>query len=108
MSNRHQENSMSDSKEQQPGQDGGQQSTQGQPGQPDQPVQAGGQDNRSDALLPGDDGFEDGRFDVAEEVSLDQNSDSARRIGQAPDGIADALPDALKTPPATQPVPDKS
>ena len=69
---------------------------------------AGGQDNRSDNLLPGDGGAEDGRFDVAEEVSLDQNSDQARRIGQAPDGIADALPDALKTPPATQPVPDKS
>lgn len=96
---------MSDSKEQQPGQDGGQQSNQGQPGQQ---VAAGGQDNRSDALLPGEDGAEDGRFDVAEEVSLDQNSDTARRIGHAPDGIADALPDALKTPPATQPVPDKS
>jgi len=95
---------MSDSKEQQPGQDG-QQST---PGQPGQPATAGGQENRSDGLLPGDDGFEDGRFDVAEEVSLDQNSDTARRIGQAPDGIADALPDTLKTPPATQPVPDKS
>jgi len=77
------------------------------------PVAGGGQDNRSDNLLPGEDGAEDGRFDVAEEVSLDQHSDSARHIGQAPgdqavgDGIAETLPDALKTPPATQPVPGK-
>jgi len=93
---------MSDSKQTQAGADADQTST------PGQPTPAGGQDNRSDALLPGDEGAEDGRFDVAEEVSLDQNSDTARRIGQAPDGIADALPDALKTPPATQSVPDKS
>lgn len=39
---------------------------------------------RSDNLLPADDG-EDDRFDVAEEVNLDQQSDSARRIGQAPE-----------------------
>lgn len=72
------------------------------------PIPAGGQDNRSDNLLPGDDGAEDGRFDVAEEVSLDQQSDTARRIGQAPsEGIAEALPEALKTPVASQQVPDK-
>ena len=47
----------------------------------DVPVPAGGQDNRSDNLLPGDEGAEDGRFDVAEEVNLDQHSDEARRIG---------------------------
>jgi hypothetical protein len=105
MSNRHQETSMSDSNQQKSSQGAQQKAPQG----PDQSQPAaGGQDNRSDNLLPGDDGAEDGRFDVAEEVSLDQNSDQARRIGQAPDGIADALPDALKTPPATQPVPDKS
>jgi hypothetical protein len=74
----------------------------------DKPVPAGGQEQRSDNLLPGEEGAEDGRFDVAEEVSLDQHSDEARRIGQGPsDGIADALPDALKTPVASQPVPDK-
>lgn len=83
------------------------------------PVAGGGQDNRSDNLLPGEDGAEDGRFDVAEEVSLDQQSDSARHIGQVSggplpsgqtpsEGIADTLPDALKTPPASQPVPGKS
>jgi len=73
------------------------------------PVPAGGQDNRSDNLLPGDEGAEDGRFDVAEEVSLDQHSDEARRIGQAPSqGIADAVPEALRTPVPSQQVPDKS
>ena len=75
----------------------------------DVPVTAGGQDNRSDNLLPGDEGAEDGRFDVAEEVNLDQHSDEARRIGQAPSqGIADAVPEALRTPVPSQQVPDKS
>jgi len=82
------------------------------PEQPDRkpgvPVPAGGQDTRSDNLLPGHEGAEDGRFDVAEEVSLDQHSDEARRIGQAPSqGIADALPESLKTPVPSQQVPDK-
>lgn len=71
------------------------------------PVPAGGQDQRSDNLLPGVEGFEDGRFDIAEEVSLDQHSDQARQIGQAPNGIADAIPEALKTPVPSQKVPDK-
>jgi len=75
----------------------------------DAPVPAGGEDNRADNLLPGDEGAADGRFDVAEEVSLDQHSDKARRIGQGPSqGIADALPEALKTPIPSQQVPDKS
>ncbi|BDT59283.1 hypothetical protein MasN3_27770 [Massilia varians] len=72
------------------------------------PVAGGGQDQRSDNLLPGSEGAEDGRFDVAEEVSLDQHSDEARRVGQLPEnGIADALPDALKTPVPSQGVPEK-
>lgn len=75
----------------------------------DAPVSAGGQDSRSDNLLPGEEGAEDGRFDVAEEVNLDQQSDEARHIGQAPSqGIADALPEALRTPVPSQQVPDKS
>lgn len=74
----------------------------------DAPVPAAGQDNRSENLLPGDEGAQDGRFEVAEEVSLDQHSDEARRIGQAPSqGIADALPESLKTPVPSQKVPDK-
>lgn len=98
---------MSDTSQQKTGQGAEQKAPQSAP------VAGGGQDNRSDNLLPGEDGAEDGRFDVAEEVSLDQHSDSARHIGQAPDnqavgdGIAETLPDALKTPPATQPVPGK-
>ncbi len=72
------------------------------------PVAGGGQEQRSDNLLPGEEGAEDGRFDVAEEVSLDQHSDEARRVGQAPaNGIADSLPDALKTPVPSQQVPGK-
>jgi len=43
----------------------------------------GGQQNRSENLLPADDA-DDGRYDVAEEVSLDQQSDASRRVGQAP------------------------
>jgi hypothetical protein len=58
---------------------------------PDQPHPAGnapakpGQDGaaaRSDSLLPAG-SSDDGRFDVAEEVNLDQQSDQARRVGQA-------------------------
>lgn len=53
-------------------------------------------ENRSENLLPGD-GSDDGRYEVAEEVNLDQQSDQLRRVGRAPKGIAsDALPEALK------------
>lgn len=74
----------------------------------DKPIAGGGQDQRSENLLPGEEGAEDGRFDVAEEVSLDQHSDEARRVGQmSENGIADAVPDALRTPVPSQRVPDK-
>lgn len=76
---------------------------------PSNPVAGGGQEQRSENLLPGEEGAEDGRFDVAEEVSLDQHSDEARRVGQVSEnGIADSLPDALKTPVPSQPVPPKA
>jgi hypothetical protein len=52
--------------------------------QPTAPNQ-GGAEQRSENLLPADSNAGDGRFDVAEEVNLDQQSDSARRVGQAPD-----------------------
>jgi hypothetical protein len=45
----------------------------------------GGAEQRSENLLPADGAGGDGRFDVAEEVNLDQQSDRARRVGQAPD-----------------------
>lgn len=57
------------------------------------------QNARSEDLLPADsaDNTADGRFEVAEEVNLDQQSDSTRHIGQAPEGMAtDAVADALK------------
>lgn len=42
-----------------------------------------GSEQRSEGLLPAD-GEDDGRFEVAEEVSLDQQSDQLRHVGQAP------------------------
>jgi len=46
---------------------------------------------RAETLLPQDDsGGEDGRFAVAEEVNLDQQSDAARDIGNLPEDQADA------------------
>jgi hypothetical protein len=54
-------------------------------------------ENRSESLLPGDDASDagDGRFEVAEEVNLDQQSDKLRRVGKGPEALdADALPDA--------------
>ncbi|MGJ7917265.1 hypothetical protein ACI48D_17540 [Massilia sp. LXY-6] len=58
-----------------------------------------GEVSRSEDLLPAGaaDNTADGRFEVAEEVSLDQQSDATRRVGQPPTGIAsDALADSLK------------
>ncbi len=58
-----------------------------------------GEVSRSEDLLPaGDaDNTADGRFEVAEEVNMDQQSDATRRVGQAPKGDAsDALADSLK------------
>ncbi|MDN4053925.1 hypothetical protein QPK32_12630 [Massilia sp. YIM B02763] len=62
----------------------------------------GGPEQRSENLLPADSGdgdaaADDGRYEVAEEVNLDQQSDLARRVGKPPKGIAsDALADTLK------------
>jgi hypothetical protein len=54
----------------------------------------GGSEQRSEGLLPAGKA-EDGRFDVAEEVNLDQQSDQLRKVGQLPDDKAadDVLPD---------------
>jgi hypothetical protein len=70
----------------------------GQNEQREQPATRGqgGQESRSENLLPADDAA-DGRYDVAEEVSLDQQSEASRRVGRPPKGIAsDALADSLK------------
>jgi len=58
----------------------------------------GGNEQRSEGLLPAgkdDDGRDDGRFGVAEEVNLDQQSDKLRKVGQLPDTkpADDQLPD---------------
>jgi hypothetical protein len=47
-------------------------------------------ETRSDNLFPADahDSGADGRFDVAEEVSLDQQTDSSRKVGQVQDDAA--------------------
>ncbi|MDQ2823168.1 MAG: hypothetical protein M3Y65_22770 [Pseudomonadota bacterium] len=62
--------------------------------------QADAQPNpRSENLLPADrdSTSEDGRFDIAEEVSLDQQSDSSRKIGQlADDASAQALAESIE------------
>jgi hypothetical protein len=54
--------------------------------------------SRSEGLLPGS-GEADGRYDVAEEVSLDQQSDQARRVGSMEDAAkgphGDQLADAV-------------
>ena len=63
----------------------------------------GGSEQRSENLLPTDEnGQDDGQFNVAEEVNLDQQGDLARQVGKAPKGIAsDALADSLKDDDAT-------
>ena len=62
---------------------------------------APGNEQRSENLLPTG-GSDDGQFDVAEEVNLDQQGDMARQVGKAPKGIAsDALVDSLKDDGAT-------
>ena len=80
--------------QQQQGRQNQQRATPGQNG-----ADQNGEISRSEDLLPAGaaDNTADGRFEVAEEVSLDQQSDATRRVGQPPKGIAsDALADSLK------------
>lgn len=52
---------------------------------------------RGDNLLPKDDAADDGRFEIAEEVSLDQQSDTLHHVGEIHAGeSADALAETLK------------
>lgn len=71
------------------------QNQQNQQAQDSQQAGQAGNQQRSEGLLPaGKD--DDGRFDVAEEVNLDQQSDALRRVGQLPDddqAADDVLPD---------------
>ena len=55
---------------------------------------------RSEGLLPASDkDAADGRYDVAEEVNLDQQSDSARKVGQAAPEAVDAMNKATQDKP---------
>lgn len=54
------------------------------------------QPTRSENLLPPGSDDSDGRFDVAEEVNLDQQSDAARHIGQAPEQPAPRVPGTVQ------------
>ncbi len=74
----------------------------GQPGQPEDKQSKTDNLNRSENLLPGDEGAEDGRFEVAEEVNLDMQSDDARRVGQVPGNITESLPDTVSTEPESE------
>lgn len=56
-------------------------------------------ENRSDNLFPteNDDSGDDGRFEIAEEVSMDQQSDSSRKVGQVADkDAAQALAESIE------------
>jgi hypothetical protein len=63
------------------------------------PQRSSAQLNRSENLLPPGKDDSDGRFDVAEEVNMDQQSDAARRIGQAPENPVPQVPGAPELPP---------
>ena len=64
-----------------------------------QPQPGTDENNRSENLLPGDEGAEDGRFEVAEEVSLDIQGDDTRRVGQLPGSVTESMPDTVQTEP---------
>jgi hypothetical protein len=68
-------------------------------GQPQAPQTSTDEHNRSENMLPGEEGAEDGRFEVAEEVSLDIEGDDARRVGQLPGNVEDSMPDTVQTEP---------
>ena len=68
-------------------------------GQPQTPQPATDEHNRSENLLPGEEGAEDGRFEVAEEVAFDIQGDDARRVGQLPGSVTESMPDTVATEP---------
>ncbi len=65
--------------------------------QPQTPQTNTDEHNRSENLLPGEEGAGDGRFEVAEEVSLDIQSDDTRRVGQLPGSVTESMPDTVQT-----------
>jgi hypothetical protein len=71
----------------------------GQPQAPQAPHTNTDEHNRSENLLPGEEGAEDGRFEVAEEVAFDIQGDDARRVGQLPGSVTESMPDTVATEP---------
>ena len=65
-------------------------------GQPQAPQSSSDGSKRSENLLPGEEGGDDGRFEVAEEVSLDIQGDDTRRIGQLAN-VEESMPDTVQT-----------
>ena len=65
--------------------------------QPQTPQAADDDPKRSENLLPGEEGADDGRFEVAEEVNLDIQSDDTRRVGQLPGSVTESMPDTVQT-----------
>lgn len=65
--------------------------------QPQTPQPGNDDPKRSENLLPGEEGAEDGRFEVAEEVNLDIQSDDTRRVGQLPGSVTESMPDTVQT-----------
>lgn len=68
-------------------------------GQPQAPQTSTEEHNRSENLLPGQEGAEDGRFEVAEEVAFDIQGDDTRRVGQLPGSVTESMPDTVATEP---------
>lgn len=68
-------------------------------GQPQAPQTNTEEHNRSENLLPGQEGAEDGRFEVAEEVAFDIQGDDTRRVGQLPGSVTESMPDTVATEP---------
>jgi len=72
-------------------------------GQPQAPQTQTDEFNRSENLLPGEEGADDGRFEVAEEVNLDMQADDTRRVGQVdpnlPGSVHQSMPDTIDTEP---------
>lgn len=68
-----------------------------QPQTPQSPQPGTDEHNRSENLLPGEEGADDGRFEVAEEVNLDIQGDDTRRVGQLPGSVTESMPDTVQT-----------
>ena len=74
-----------------------------QPQSPQAPQPGTDEHKRSENLLPGDEGAEDGRFEVAEEVALDIQGDDTRRVGQLPEDLPGSVTESMPSTVQTEP-----